>query len=86
MIIAMKDKRYSTINKLFAAREINTFNEIFDIIPPSVVSSDIHLNYYSLQKRMKDHTLFNLSELLKMAKLIGCNVQVLIDLALKGTK
>jgi len=82
----MKDKRYSTINKLLAAKGITTFNEIFDIIPPSVVSTDLHLNYYSLQNRMKDHTLFNLSELLKLAKLIGCNVQILIDLALRTGK
>ncbi|WP_113616939.1 hypothetical protein [Chitinophaga flava] len=77
----------NTPNKAkLAANGINNFNEIFDIVPPFVVAVDINLNYYSLQKRMKDHALFNLHELLKLSKLVGCKVQVLIKLALKETK
>ncbi|SKA21387.1 hypothetical protein SAMN04488128_1021621 [Chitinophaga eiseniae] len=82
----MKDKRYAIVNKLLEAKGISNFNEIFDIVPPSVVATDINLNYYSLQKRMKDHTLFNLHELLKLSKLIGCKVEALIGLALKRHK
>lgn len=64
------------------ADKLGSFLEIFDIIPPSVVASDLRINYNSLQKRMEDHSKFTLNELSKLALLIRCDTRKLVDLAL----
>ncbi|GAA3916930.1 hypothetical protein GO495_19880 [Chitinophaga oryziterrae] len=82
----MSDKRYQTIKKLIDANKLANFAEIFEIIPPSVAASDLHLNYNSLRKRIEDHSIFTLNEFIRLADLINCDPRVLVDLALINIK
>jgi hypothetical protein len=78
----MSDKRYLTIKRLVDVNKLANFAEIFEIIPPSVAASDLHLNYNSLRKRIEDHSIFTLNEFIRLANLINCDPRVLVDLAL----
>jgi hypothetical protein len=78
----MADKRYQTIKKLIEANKLSTFVEIFDIIPPSVAASDLHINYNSLQRRIENHSKFTIDELIRLGTLISCDTRILVDLAL----
>jgi hypothetical protein len=66
--------------------EIKTILQIFDYIPKSVVSTELKTNNNRFTKLIKDPLEFKLIELSKIAKAIGVDTKVLVDLALQDEK
>lgn len=76
----VKDKRYQTIRLYIQAGAISSFGEIFDILPKSVLSRDLRLNYIRLVKKIQDPNLFTLREMRRMAELIEVDDEVIFNL------
>ncbi|WEK34159.1 MAG: hypothetical protein P0Y53_16850 [Candidatus Pseudobacter hemicellulosilyticus] len=85
----VKDKRYQTVKMYIDAGAIKSFQDIFDILPKSILSRDLRLNYSRLVKRVHNPNLFTLREIRQMAELIevdGLVVYRLIDSFFKRKK
>lgn len=65
-----KDKRYSTCKKLISGGYIETFREIFDTVPKSVVAQDLGINGVRMNKLMANVDRFITKDLFKLATLI----------------
>jgi hypothetical protein len=81
-----KDPRYNVARMFIEQGEIKTILQIFDYIPKSVVSTELKTNNNRFTKLIKDPLEFKLIELSKIAKAIGVDTKVLVDLALQDEK
>jgi hypothetical protein len=76
-----KDTRYKTVNILITGGHIRTFAEIFDHIPPSIVSKDFGTNYSRFVNLIGNPSDFKLKELYTLARFFGLDDDVMIALA-----
>jgi hypothetical protein len=80
----IKDYRYNVVRILFEQGEIKTFAQIFDYIPKTVVGSELRTNNNRITLLIKDPLKFKLSELIKIANVIGIEPDLLVNMALNG--
>jgi len=80
------DKRYIIARDIISAGKISSFHRIFEIVPKSVVYKDMGMNYNRFNKLLGSTDLFTLRELTTIAKLIGVDARVIIDLAYDASK
>lgn len=75
-----RHKGYKTVNLLITAGQIQ-FKDIFDHIPKSVLVKDLGINFYRINKIIRSVQEIKLAELYALARLIGVDEKVLLDLA-----
>lgn len=78
----VKDKRYHAVKALLESGNIKTFDELFDILPKTVIRKDIGLNYYAFSVKINHSEKFVLQDLIRLADLIQCDPRLVIELAL----
>jgi hypothetical protein len=78
-----KDNRYNIARLFIEKGEVKTIAQIFDYIPKSVVSRELKTNNNRFTRLMRDPLAFKLIELSKIAKAIGVETKVLVNLALQ---
>lgn len=76
-----QDNRYKTALDVVLGGRMQTFDQIFTIVPKSVVYKDLGMNYNKFEKLLKSPDLFTIRELAAIAKLIGCDAKIIVDLA-----
>jgi hypothetical protein len=74
------DPRYKYVYSVWAAGELTSFAEIFDIVPKSTVAADMGLNYGRFAKRVKHPGMLCFKETQKMAKLLKIDFRALVGL------
>jgi hypothetical protein len=79
----VKDNRYNIARIFIEKGEIKTIAQIFDYIPKSVVSHEIKTNNNRFTRLINDPLEFKLIELSKIAKAIGIETKVLVNMALQ---
>lgn len=79
----IKDNRYNIARIFIEKGEIKTIAQIFDYIPKSVVSHEIKTNNNRFTRLINDPLEFKLIELSKIAKAIGVETKVLVNMALQ---
>jgi hypothetical protein len=79
----VKDNRYNIARIFIEKGEIKTIAQIFDYIPKSVVSHEIRTNNNRFTRLINDPLEFKLVELSKIAKAIGVETKVLVNMALQ---
>ncbi|OQP52605.1 hypothetical protein A4H97_25110 [Niastella yeongjuensis] len=79
----IKDNRYNVARIFIEKGEIKTIEQIFDYIPKSVVSRELKTNNNRFTRLISDPLAFKLIELSKIAKAIGVETKVLVNLALQ---
>ena len=79
----VKDNRYNIARIFIEKGEIKTISQIFDYIPKSVVSHEIRTNNNRFTRLINDPLEFKLIELSKIAKAIGVETKVLVNMALQ---
>ena len=77
----VKDKRYSIVKKLIVSDQLNSFPEIFDIIPKSVVAKDLGMNNMRFSRLVNDVGQFMLKDLHRLADFIEVEGAILVMLA-----
>jgi hypothetical protein len=75
-----KDMRYVTVREMIRKKSLNTFADIFKIIPRSVVAADMGFNNNRMRDLIKYPLQLKLVEIDKMAALFGCTPDQLIKL------
>ena len=85
LLLMSKDTRYKTVNILIAGGHIKTFSEIFNHIPPSIVSRDFGTNYNRFVNLIGNPSDFKLKELYTLARFFELEDEVMITLAHKQT-
>jgi hypothetical protein len=81
-----KDNRYNTVKILIEGGHVKTFAEIFQHIPPSVVSNDFGSNYTRFVKLIDNPSDFKLRELYTLASQFEVDSKVMVDLAYNQQK
>ena len=66
-----EDRRYNAIKSMVDDGSISTFKEIFEVIPKTLVSKDMGMNYQTFTRKVTDPELFTVREILFMANLFG---------------
>lgn len=74
-----RHKGYKTVKLLITAGQIQ-FKEIFEHIPKSVLVKDLGINFYRLEKIIRQVQKIELEEVYALARLIGVEEKVLLDL------
>lgn len=76
-------KNFATIKRLIETGGITRFGEIFDHIKPTPVYRAMGMNYRRFKRIQDKPPLYELGELLQLAKVFKVDEKVLIDLAYK---
>jgi hypothetical protein len=79
----IKDNRYNIARIFIEKGEITTIGQIFDYIPKSVVSHELRTNNNRFTRLINDPLEFKLIELSKIARAIGIETKVLVNMALQ---
>lgn len=83
MIKDNKDTRYNIARLFIEKGEITTIGQIFEYIPKSVVSHELKTNNNRFTRLINEPLEFKLIELSKIAKAIGIETKVLVNMALQ---
>ena len=75
-----RDPRYSHVKSIWKAGDLDSFSKIFTIVPKSVVSVDMGLNYERFASKLKKPGLFTLGDIHQMSGLIGIDFEALAHL------
>ena len=70
-----------TVKKLITLGQLDSFEEIFDIVPKSVVARDLGMNNMRFSKLISDLGRFMLQDLHRMADFIEVDGTILVMLA-----
>ena len=79
----IKDNRYNIARIFIEKGEIKTIAQIFDYIPKSVVRNELRTNTTRFTRLIHDPLEFKLIELSKIARAIGIETKVLVNMALQ---
>jgi hypothetical protein len=79
----IKDNRYNIARIFIENGEIKTIAQIFDYIPKSVVSHELRTNNNRFTRLINDPLEFKLIELSKIARALGVETKVLVNMALQ---
>lgn len=80
----MKDQRYKAIKSLIESKSIQSFKDIFTIIPISTVKADMKVNYNTLRRRIDNSELLTVKDVVAMAKLFDVQEVLLFQIILNS--
>ena len=75
-----RDPRYSHVKSIWKAGDLDSFSKIFTIVPKSVVSVDMGLNYERFASKLKKPGRFTFGDIKRMSDLIGMDFEALAHL------
>jgi len=78
--VSAKDRRYIVVHHLIETGRITRFNEIFDILPKSILATDLWMNNARFEKLRKNVSLFQLKDLVRVASLLEVDEMVVLTL------
>jgi hypothetical protein len=74
------DPRYKHVRSIWNAGDLQSFSEIFSIIPKSIVSDDLGLNYGRFSKKVHNPELLIFREIILLSELTGVDLQYIVEL------
>jgi hypothetical protein len=78
-----KDSRYRYVFSIHKAGDLQSFSEIFNIIPRSTVATDLGVNYDRFTKKIINPELLTYKEVRKLSGLTNIDFKSLSDLVVK---
>jgi hypothetical protein len=76
------DPRYKYVRSIWSAGDLNSFDEIFNLVPRSVVATDLGLNYVRFSKKIMKPELLTLWDMYRLSNVTELDPKVLASLAL----
>lgn len=67
----MSDHRYEHVKSIWKAGDLKSFSTIFTIIPKSIISDDLGLNYGRFVPKIENPILLSMGDILRISKLTG---------------
>ena len=77
-----KDNRYSYVKSVWKAGDLNTFDEIFHIVPKSICAKDLDVNYQRFVLKISHPERFTFEEMNRIARLLELEPKILANLVL----
>ncbi|MGN6417882.1 MAG: hypothetical protein ACTHMC_10345 [Pseudobacter sp.] len=77
----VEDPRYIAAKRMVEQGDISTFNQLFTIIPKSIVAADMGTQNVRFTTLMNHIEKFTLQELFMLSKLFSLDEKVILDLA-----
>jgi len=77
-----KDIRYNVARHFIETKQIKRIKDIFEYVPKTTVKNELGTNYNRFSRLVEDPLQFKLIELSKIAKAIGVDTKVLVNMAL----
>ena len=75
-----KDIRYNRVKTLLEQRELATLDDLYSILPKSVMATDLGLNPTRFSNfKSKSPGQFKLDEIILLSELIGIDLFILVD-------
>lgn len=68
------DFRYPHVHSIWRAGDLRTFEQIFEIIPKTVVSKDLGMHYHSFIHRLDNPRLINMDQIIVLSDLTGISL------------
>ncbi|MBA2499711.1 MAG: hypothetical protein H0V30_08300 [Chitinophagaceae bacterium] len=65
----MKDPRYKAIKSLIDTKSIQGLQDIFEVIPITIVKTDLGVHYNTLRRRIDKSELLTLKDIISLAEL-----------------
>jgi hypothetical protein len=78
----LKDPRYNAIKSLIESKGIKSLQEVFTIVPLTVIKKDMKTNYNTLRNRINEPETLTKKNLIGMAALFEVNPIEVFQLAL----
>ena len=69
-MVKVKDRRYITVRKLILSGYINSFIEIFDTLPKSILARDLRMNNNRFTRLMNNVQQFTLKEVFTISEIL----------------
>ncbi|NML20882.1 hypothetical protein HHL16_08355 [Pseudoflavitalea sp. G-6-1-2] len=80
-LIMVDDPRYIAAKRMVEQGDINTFNQLFSIIPKSIVAADLGTQNVRFTTLMNHIERFTLQELFMLSKLFSLDEKAILELA-----
>lgn len=65
----MKDPRYKAIKSLIETKSIQGLQNVFEVIPITIVKTDLGVHYNTLRRRVDKSELLTLKDIMSLAEL-----------------
>ena len=82
----MPDTRYKYVLSVWRAGDLTSLKDIFDMVPRSIVATDIGLNYGRFSQKVLKPELFTFRDLLRLAKYTEIEPKALAEIVLKDVE
>jgi hypothetical protein len=80
----LKRYSYKTLKVMIGTNNSKSFEEIFNVIPKTVVAVDLGIHYTRFLTKVRKPEDFMLKDLIKLSSLMDADPELVIRLALKG--
>ncbi len=73
------EARFAALKVTIESGNLKTFQQIFQIVPKTVVKEKLGYNYTSFSRKVSDPTQFSVEELRSLAKLFQIDTRLLLE-------
>jgi hypothetical protein len=80
MPLKVKDRRYAAVRHLIKDGRIRAFNEIFEILPKTVLAKSLGINNSRFERLRNNISLFQLREIFFIANILEINEEEILNL------
>lgn len=77
---ASDDFRYPHVHSIWRAGDLKTLDQVFEIVPKSIVAKDLGMHYNSFMHRLDNPRLINMDQMMELADLTGISFDGVIEL------
>lgn len=81
-----KDPRYKTLKVMLETGNILSFTDIFDVVPKTVVATDLGINYVRFQEKIRRPENFLLKDLMNLAELIDADPLLVLKVVVQDIR
>jgi hypothetical protein len=81
-----KDPRYKTLKIMVETGNIKAFEEMFNVVPKTVVAADLGINYGRFLDKLNNLQDFSLKELFKLADFIEVDNKAVVNIVLNDVE
>ena len=78
----MKDPRYKAIKSLIETQNLHNLQDIFEVVPITIVKSDLGVHYNTLRRRIDKMELLTLNDIISLADLFDVQPEEIFKLAI----
>jgi hypothetical protein len=76
----IRDHRYETVRKLITTGQLDTFREIIDTVPKTVIRKDLGMHHDTFDRLLNNPTKFTFANAIRLASLIQVDEMAVVKM------